>query len=158
MPVSREMSSERLHPKASWKEISVDCPPEIAGLRILVIDDDVDTCEMIRQVLQQCGGVVETAYSANIGFDVLQNWQPAIVISDIGMPEVDGYEFIRRMREYERPLGKKTPAVALTAFARIEDRVRSLAAGYQMHVAKPIEPGELLTIVASLAGFIDYRK
>jgi len=100
---------------------------------------------------------VETAYSANSGFDVLRKWQREIVISDIGMPVVGGYEFIRRLREYERPLGKKTPAVSLTAFARIEDRVRSLAAGYQMHVAKPIEPGELLTIVASLAGFIDYR-
>lgn len=157
MPVSRQISAERLHPKTSWKEISVECPPEVAGLKILVIDDDPDTCDMLRVVLEQCGGIVETANSAGSGFDAFRTWQPAIVISDIGMPEIDGYEFIRRIREYERPLGQKIPAIALTAFARIEDRVRSLAAGYQMHVAKPIEPGELLTIVASLAGFIDRR-
>jgi CheY-like chemotaxis protein len=71
------------------------------------------------------------------------------------MPEVDGYELIRRVREYERNRGVKVPAIALTAFARIEDRVKSLAAGYQMHIAKPVEPAELLTIVASLSGFID---
>jgi CheY-like chemotaxis protein len=79
------------------------------------------------------------------------------VISDIGLPEVDGYELVRRIRDEERANGARTPAVALTAFARIEDRVKALAAGYQMHVAKPVEPGELLTIVASLAGFMDRR-
>jgi CheY-like chemotaxis protein len=77
------------------------------------------------------------------------------LICDIGMPEVDGYELIRRIRESERPGNKRVPAVALTAFARIEDRVRALAAGFQMHVAKPVEPAELLTIVASLSGFLD---
>jgi len=95
--------------------------------------------------------------NADKGFESFLEWKPEILISDIGLPDVDGYEFIRRIREYERPLGQKIPAVALTAFARIEDRVKSLAAGYQMHVAKPVEPGELLTIVASLSGFIDRR-
>jgi len=79
------------------------------------------------------------------------------MISDIGLPEVDGYELLRRIRDEERQTGRKTPAVALTAFARIEDRVKALAAGYQMHVAKPVEPGELLTIVASLSGLMDHR-
>jgi len=79
------------------------------------------------------------------------------MISDIGLPEVDGYELLRRMREDERQTGRKTPAVALTASARIEDRVKALAAGYQMHVPKPVEPGELLTIVASLSGLMDQR-
>jgi CheY-like chemotaxis protein len=74
------------------------------------------------------------------------------------MPDVDGYELIRRIREFEGNNGRRVPAVALTAFARIEDRVRALAAGFQMHVAKPVEPGELLTIVASLSGFLDRVK
>ncbi len=157
MPISREISLDRAHPRAGWSEISLECPPEVAGLKILAVDDDPDTCDMIRTALEQCGGVVQTAISAESGFDLFRAWEPEVVISDIGMPDVDGYEFIRRIREYERPLGKKVPAVALTAFARIEDRVKSLAAGYQMHIAKPVEPGELLTIVASLSGFIDRR-
>jgi PAS domain S-box-containing protein len=157
MAVSRDSSpAERVHPKV-WTEISVTCPPEISGLKVLVVDDDSDTCEMIRAVLEQCGGIVKTALDAENALDAFRSWKPAVVISDIGLPEVDGYELVRRIRDDERPTGARTPAVALTAFARIEDRVKALAAGYQMHVAKPVEPGELLTIVASLAGFMDRR-
>jgi CheY-like chemotaxis protein len=124
-------------------------------LKVLVVDDDNDTCEMIRFVLEQCGGQVSTATDAASALELFHSWKPAVIISDIGLPEVDGYELVRRIRDEERPRGTKTPAVALTAFARIEDRVKALAAGYQMHVAKPVEPGELLTIVASLTGFMD---
>jgi PAS domain S-box-containing protein len=149
----QELTLERVHPKA-WTEISVECPPEISGLRILVVDDDSDTCDMIRAVLEQCGGVVHTSMDADAALDAFRDWKPAVLISDIGLPGVDGYELLRRIRDYEKDAGTKIPAVALTAFARIEDRVKALAAGYQMHVAKPVEPGELLAIVASLAGFI----
>ncbi len=135
----------------------MECPPEVAGLRVLVVDDDQDTCDMIRAALDQCGAVVQTASSAESALELFRASQPDVLISDIGMPEVDGYEFIRRIREFERSGDRKVPAVALTAFARIEDRVKSLASGYQMHVAKPVEPAELLTIVASLSGFIDRR-
>jgi PAS domain S-box-containing protein len=155
MPVNKQPAPvERIHPRA-WTEISVECPPEISGLKVLVVDDDPDTCEMIRFVLEQCGGQVTTATDVGAALDAFQSWKPAVLISDIGLPEIDGYELIQRIREEERASGTKTPAVALTAFARIEDRVKALAAGYQMHVAKPVEPGELLTIVASLAGFMD---
>jgi CheY-like chemotaxis protein len=155
MPVNKQPAPvERIHPRA-WTEISVECPPEISGLKVLVVDDDPDTCEMIRFVLEQCGGHVTTATDVDGALDAFQSWKPAVLISDIGLPEIDGYELIQRIREEERASGTKTPAVALTAFARIEDRVKALAAGYQMHVAKPVEPGELLTIVASLAGFMD---
>ena len=157
MAVTKEpVHTDRVHPKA-WTEISVQCPPEISGLKVLVVDDDSDTCDMIRTVLEQCGGVVNTAADAEAALDAFRTWKPAVLISDIGLPEVDGYELVRRIREEERANGTRTPAVALTAFARIEDRVKALAAGYQMHVAKPVEPGELLTIVASLAGFIDRK-
>jgi PAS domain S-box-containing protein len=157
MPMSREIPPDRVHPRAGWSDISLECPPEIAGLKILAVDDDSDTCDMIRTVLEQCGGIVQIATSAEAAMETFRTWGPEVVICDIGMPDVDGYEFIRRVREHERPLGRKVPSVALTAFARIEDRVKSLAAGYQMHIAKPVEPGELLTIVASLSGFIDRR-
>ena len=157
MPVSKPVAAvERVHPKA-WTEVSVECPPEISGLKILVVDDDSDTCDMIRAVLEQCGCIVTAATDADTALETFLSWKPTILISDIGLPEVDGYELMRRIRNEERTRGTKTPAIALTAFARIEDRVKALAAGYQMHVAKPVEPGELLTIVASLAGFMDRR-
>ena len=157
LPVNKQPTSiERVHPRA-WTEISLECPPEISGLKVLVVDDDADTCELIRFVLEQCGGVVTTVADAESAMEAFHATRPAIMISDIGLPEVDGYELLRRIREDERQTGRKTPAVALTAFARIEDRVKALAAGYQMHVAKPVEPGELLTIVASLSGLMDQR-
>jgi CheY-like chemotaxis protein/anti-sigma regulatory factor (Ser/Thr protein kinase) len=157
MAVNKDViQTSRVHPR-EWTEVSVECPPEISGLKVLVVDDDSDTCDMIRAVLEQCGGLVMTAVDAESALDAFHSWNPAVLISDIGLPEVDGYELVRRIRENEKSIGIKTPAVALTAFARIEDRVKALAAGYQMHVAKPVEPGELLTIVASLAGFLDRR-
>jgi len=158
MPVNKQPASiERVHPSRGWTEISLECPPEISGLKVLVVDDDADTCEMLRFVLEQCGGVVTTVADAESAIEAFQATRPTIMISDIGLPEVDGYELLRRIRDEERQTGRKTPAVALTAFARIEDRVKALAAGYQMHVAKPVEPGELLTIVASLSGLMDHR-
>ena len=159
MPVNKQPASiERVHPSRGWTEISLECPPEISGLKVLVVDDDADTCEMLRFVLEQCGGVVTTVADAESAIEAFQATRPTIMISDIGLPEVDGYELLRRIRDEERQTGRKTPAVALTAFARIEDRVKALAAGYQMHVAKPVEPGELLTIVASLSGLMDHRN
>jgi CheY-like chemotaxis protein len=110
---------------------------------------------MIRALLEECGGVVQTALNAEGALALFRTWQPEVLLSDIGLPDVDGYELVRRIREDERPRRMKTPAVALTAFARVEDRVKALAAGYQMHVPKPVEPGELLTIVASVAAFMD---
>jgi len=153
MAVRQPISRERVHPQTGWSDIPLACPPEIAGLKVLVVDDDADTCDMIRTVLEECGVDVRTALSAEGALDAFAHWRPEVIISDIGMPEVDGYEFIGRVRAKEHELGGRTPAIALTAFARIEDRVKALAAGYQMHVAKPVDPGELLTIVASVSGF-----
>jgi PAS domain S-box-containing protein len=154
MAVRQSISSDRVHPKTGWSDIPLACPPEIAGLKVLVVDDDADTCDMIRTVLEECGVDVRTSLSAEGALDAFARWRPEVIISDIGMPEVDGFEFIGRVRQREHELGTRTPAIALTAFARIEDRVKALAAGYQMHVAKPVDPGELLTIVASVSGFL----
>jgi CheY-like chemotaxis protein len=98
---------------------------------------------------------VETAGSTSQAltfFERPEEWEPELLISDIEMPEADGYQLIRKLREMESRRGRRAPAIALTAYARTEDRLRSLSAGFDMHVTKPVEPMELLTIVASLTG------
>jgi signal transduction histidine kinase/ActR/RegA family two-component response regulator len=127
---------------------------DLVGLKLLIVDDEPDTCDMLRTMFNQCGSIVEIAQSADAALDVFDRWQPDILISDIGLPDVDGYELIRIIRE-ER--GSRVPAVALTAMARIDDRLKALTAGYQMHVSKPVEPVELITIVSSLVGLVNRR-
>jgi CheY-like chemotaxis protein len=102
-------------------------------------------------VLEDCGARVFLAASAEEGLEILRRERPDMIISDIGMPDVDGYDFIRRVRALPEQEGGRTPAAALTAFARAEDRTKALRAGYQTHVAKPVEPTELTAVVASLA-------
>ena len=123
----------------------------LAGLKVLVVDDEADTCELLSSVLSSCGAEVTAARSASEGFELFKLVRPDVMVSDIGMPREDGYELIRKVRALPEASGGKVPAVALTAYARSEDRMRALRAGYQMHVAKPIELGELVSIVASLA-------
>jgi hypothetical protein len=124
----------------------------LVGLKILVVDDEPDTCEMLRFIFDQCGSIVKTAESANNALGLLDKWHPDILISDIAMPNIDGYELIRIIREERK---SQIPAVALTAMARIDDRVKALTAGYQMHASKPVEPAELLTIVSSLVELVN---
>lgn len=123
--------------------------PSLAGADVLVVDDDRDTREMLRSVLEQSGAVVRTASSVEEAVAAFDIRSPDILVSDIGMPGEDGYSLIRKIRE--RSSGHDVPALALTAFARSEDRRRALGAGFQMHLAKPVEPAELITAIASLA-------
>ncbi len=123
--------------------------PSLSGADLLVVDDDQDTREMLRSVLEQSGARVRTASSAEEAVHAFDDHSPDVLISDIGMPGEDGYSLIRKIRG--RPAGHDTPALALTAFARSEDRRRAIGAGFQMHLAKPVEPAELVTIIASLA-------
>ena len=104
-----------------------------------------------RFLFERAGAIVQTATSAEDAIEIMDTWEPDILVSDIGMPNVDGFELIKRIRARKQG-NMRLPAVALTALTRIEDRVKALSAGYHMHVAKPIEPAELLSIVASLAG------
>jgi len=127
---------------------------DLVGVKLLIVDDESDTCDLLRFVFNECGAIVETAHSVDAALDLFDMWHPDILISDIGMPEVDGYELIRVIRDNR---GSRIPAVALTAMARIEDRVKALTAGYQMHVSKPVEPVELITIVSGLIGLVDRR-
>ncbi|CAM3738025.1 PAS domain S-box protein [Corallococcus sp. ZKHCc1 1396] len=127
-------------------------PPELNGVRVLVVDDEEDARELLRTLLEDSGALVLTAGSAAEGLQVLQAERPDVLVSDIGMPGTDGYGFIERVRALPADDGGRTPAVAITAYARSEDRTRVLRAGFQSHVPKPVEPVELLAVLASLAG------
>jgi signal transduction histidine kinase/ActR/RegA family two-component response regulator len=126
-------------------------PPELHGLRILVVDDEADTRELLRTLLGSCHAHVRTAASSTEGLRVLQEEALDLIISDIGMPGEDGYTFIRKVRALSSGRASRLPAVALTAYAGGENRARVLLAGFQSHVPKPVEPIELLAVLASLA-------
>lgn len=123
----------------------------LGGARILLVEDDDDARGMLASVLLSAHAVVETASNAQEALILYEGIQPDLIVSDIGMPDMDGYEFIAELRRRERNAGRPgVPAVALTAYARVQDRMRALTAGFQMHVAKPVEPAELLTVLSSL--------
>jgi PAS domain S-box-containing protein len=130
-----------------------DCPASLAGVRVLAVDDEADTREMLALVLGECDAEVRTAASAAEALAVLDEWDAEVLVSDIGMPSEDGYDLIRKVRARPASRGGGVPAVALTAYARFEDRMRALQAGFQMHVPKPVEPAELVTVVDSLLQF-----
>ena len=144
----REHPTSRNRPALECEDINLD------ELRVLVVDDEPDARELIKRVLLQCNAKVTTAASAAEGLKILQAEKPDVIVSDIGMPEKDGYQFIREVRKLSASDGGRTPAIALTAFARSEDRTRAMLAGYQVHISKPIEPQELIATVGSLAGQI----
>ena len=123
----------------------------LAGVRVLVIDDEPDARELLRLVLSAGGAEVTTAAGAPEALEMLSRVRPHVVVSDLGMPGIDGYAMLRQMRSRPAHEGGRVPAVALTAYARSEDRTRATAAGFQMHATKPINPDELVAIVKSLA-------
>jgi signal transduction histidine kinase/ActR/RegA family two-component response regulator len=127
--------------------------PLLNDKRILVVDDEEDTRAILKMVFENCQATVETAASSNEALEKVKEWQPDIIISDIGMPEEDGYSFMRKVRSWERetePEHLQIPAIALTAYARAEDRQKSLDSGFQAHVSKPVEPVELTKLIANL--------
>ncbi len=142
--VPREHPTSPKPPGLRAPEISLD------GIHVLVVDDEVDARELVRSVLGAASAKVLVAASADEGFELLKTHRPDVIVSDIGMPERDGYELIRDIRALSTAAGGKTPAIALTAFARSEDRTRAMLAGYQVHVSKPIEPQELVATIKSL--------
>jgi CheY-like chemotaxis protein/anti-sigma regulatory factor (Ser/Thr protein kinase) len=125
--------------------------PGLRARRVLVVDDEPDARELIRAILESGGASVATAASAEEAFESLRASPPDVLVSDVGMPREDGYSLIKRVRALSIEQGGRTPAVALTAYARAEDRARALAAGFDHHVTKPVEPQELLLVVADLA-------
>lgn len=140
---------ERVHPSAGGNLHGG--VPALAGVRVLVVDDERDAREIVSVILGEAGAEIATASSTREALDTVERWKPDVLISDIGMPGESGYDLIRKVRALPAGKGGQTPAIALTAYARVEDRLKILSAGFQMHVPKPIEPIELATVVASLA-------
>ncbi len=149
---SGELRTESLRTAAAiFKELQPE-PPGLHGLRILVVDDETDALDLISMELAQHGASVTGVTSAEEALQSLSQETFDILISDIGMPQMDGYDLMRQIRKQEAGTQKPIPSVALTAYARVQDRMRAILAGYSTHVAKPVEANELLTVVASLAG------
>lgn len=155
-----QQNPPHLRPMAEEK-LLLDCPPALHDLRVLVVDDDPETLDLVNLTLTKCGAEVKTAASVNEALAWLANpagWRPEVLISTLEMLRDDGSSLIRRVRAQEAPNAPKLSAIALTASARAEDRMRALSAGFQMHVPKPVEPAELLTVVASVAGRLEQRN
>jgi PAS domain S-box-containing protein len=151
------LRGDELRPEALSREIAVfkepaPEPPNLEDLRILVVDDEPDTLDLVTMDLTQHGATVTGVTNAADALKALEHAQFDLLISDIGMPGTDGYTLIRQVRRRESGQQKRLPAVAMTAYARAQDRMRAMMAGYNTHVAKPVEPNELVTVVASLSG------
>jgi PAS domain S-box-containing protein len=148
-------ASSRLTPDASAYLAEAQRPsPRLDGLKLLVVDDEEDARVLLRAVLSLQGAEVEVAGSVEEALQAFERLRPDVVVSDIGMPVADGYALIRKIRALATDKGGRTPAIALTAYARAEDVQRAFAAGYQGHIAKPVEPAQIATIVANLGGRI----
>jgi signal transduction histidine kinase/CheY-like chemotaxis protein len=131
---------------------SAPMPDVLQGIRVLVVDDDSDARELVAYVLETCGMEVRTAGSASAALIELSRYTPHVILSDIGMPEVDGYALIRSIRTHPDEAKRSIPAIALTAFARNEDRTRALVEGFNRHMAKPVEPSALVAAIGEVAG------
>jgi CheY-like chemotaxis protein len=144
-------TAARDHPTAEIAGEQTRPLPRLAGIHILVIDDEADGRELLRRVLEDQGATVTALSSAEEALRELRKVRPNLIVSDIGMPVMDGYQLMRTVRAGEDKAGR-IPAVALTAFARAEDRKRALLAGYQAHLAKPFDVAELVLVAADLTG------
>jgi PAS domain S-box-containing protein len=152
MMVSPEVSDSELIAVTAEPERLFDCPPILNGLRVLVVDDEADARVLLTTILEEYGAEVTAVSTVRQALATVARLQPDVLVSDIGMPEEDGYTLIRQLRELDAQQGGTIPAVALTAYARAEDRTQSLLAGFQLHVPKPVDPRELAAVVANLAG------
>ena len=126
-------------------------PVDLTGLQILIVDDDRDALTLMREVLESAGATVTSADSGRAALEVLDRFVPHAIVSDLGMPGMDGFELLAQLRQSPVESRRKIPVAALTAYARSEDRTRSLKSGFQIHLAKPIDPRELVAVVAMLA-------
>jgi signal transduction histidine kinase len=138
------------HPHSDRKPPELEPVPRLDGIRVLAVDDEPDSLGLLRTVLENAGASVRTAQSGTEAIEVLRTQQPDVLVADIGMPGMDGLQMIRAIRQMDEPV-RTTPAAALTAYARSQDRITSLASGFHMHLAKPVDPLELIVAVATLA-------
>ena len=151
MNASEQHSPEELkQPAVAAVEAREHRPSSLSGLRVLVVDDEIDARSLLTTMLERCGAQVIAVGSAREGLESVEAWQPDVLIADIGMPVEDGYGLIKKIRALPKERGGQTPALALTAYARTEDRVRALSEGYQVHLAKPVDRYELAAVVTGL--------
>jgi PAS domain S-box-containing protein len=148
-PISRD-DSARVHPRPAPGAQNI-APGKLEGLRVVAVDDDADAVNLVAELLEAAGALVRTAASAADALRLVETDPPQVLVTDLGMPLVDGFQLIDRIRTHHNPLVRRVPAAALTAYARSEDRVKALRAGFQIHLAKPIDPTELVTTIAALA-------
>jgi CheY-like chemotaxis protein len=128
---------------------------ELDGARVLVVDDDADTRQLLKQIMENHGAEVKTAASAAEALEMIGSAPPDALVADIAMPGEDGYSLMRKIRKLPPDRGGGVPALALTAYARPEDRARAMTAGFQRYVTKPVEPDELAAVVANLTRRLD---
>jgi signal transduction histidine kinase len=150
LAVAAMHASSDIYPNARSAPV-LGSPPPIAGLRVLLVDDEPETLATLTAFLEERGAQIKAASSVGDAFEAFQAWRPDVLVSDIGMPEEDGYALIHKIRGREREHGGHVPAIALTAYARVEDRLKILSSGFQMHVPKPVDPVELVTVIASVS-------
>ena len=151
--VQRAGPGESREPTAAPAASALEFEPvDLSGIKVVVVDDQADARELVARVLEECNAQVIQASTALEALAFVEEERPDVLVSDIGMPDVDGFELIKRVRALGEKRGGKVPAIALTAFARSEDRTRALHQGFQVHVSKPVEPAELIATVASVAG------
>ena len=148
---AQDDSAERHHPTTESTPAQQLDLPSLNGVHIFVIDDEPDARDLLRVLLEEKEAVVSMFDSADAALAALKQAKPNVIVSDIGMPQMDGYQFMRALRANEAR-SERVPALALTAFARAEDRKRALLAGYQAHLAKPFDVAEFLLLVADLVG------
>jgi len=146
LPLAASVEGARIGPAAS-----LGAPPALQGTHILVVDDDQDALDMLTLVLTDAGAAVRTAASAAEALALLRWIRPDVLVSDLAMPDEDGYSLIRNLRAIERESGHEIPAVALTAYVRVQDRARAVAAGFNLFVEKPVDPVELIAVLAGIA-------
>jgi signal transduction histidine kinase/ActR/RegA family two-component response regulator len=137
--------------------VEEDGPPPLEHIRVLLVEDDADNREALRTLLEQQHALVAAVGTAREALETLPSARPSILVSDIGLPDLDGYELMRRVRQLGPDAGGRVPAIALTAHASSDDRTKALRAGYQAHIAKPVEPRELVANIVSLTGLMGQR-
>jgi len=153
LAITKRQTRDRRHPTTSvYTGLADDVQICLEGKKILIVDDEPDARNLIERILADRSASVIKADSADEAMRLIRSERPDLLLSDIGMPHKDGYDLIRSVRALPLDEGGRTPAIALTAFARSEDRTRAMMAGYQVHLSKPVEPSELIATVASLVG------
>jgi len=139
-----------VHPRQE-SLLPLDQMPDLGGTHVLAVDDEPDALKLLKEILEAAGAHVSTASSGASALEKIQSERPDVLVTDLGMPLMDGFELIRRLRQSDDRRMRDLPAAALTAYARSEDRAKTLQSGFEMHLAKPIDPVELASAVKALA-------